>query len=155
MIKVNDIMTREVITISPNETIIKAAKLLTEKSVSSLVVVESGKPIAVISEADITKGILGKKTKVKEVMDRDFMVISPSAKFSEISRIVREKKIKRFPIVDKGRLAGLITETDIIETTRDFTRFHQMVQDIILTIFGIATAFFLFYFSPLRAWMFG
>ncbi len=155
MIKVISMMTKEVIIISPDATIIKAAKLLTEKSVSSLVVVEKGKPVAVISEADITKGILGKKTKVKEVMDKDFMIISPLAKFSEISKIVREKKIKRFPIVDKGRLVGLITETDIIETTRDFTRFHQMVQDIILAVFGIATAFFLFYFSPLRVWIFG
>jgi len=155
MITVTHIMTKEVITISPDASIIKAAKLLTEKSVSSLVVVEKGKPIAVISESDITKGILGKKTKVKEVMDKEFLIISPSAKFSEISKMLREKKIKRFPIVDKGRLVGLITETDIIEATRDFTRFRQLVQDIILAIFGIATAFFLFYFSPLRAWIFG
>ena len=155
MIRAKNMMTKEVIAISQNSSVMEAANLLLSKAVSNLIVVEKSQPIAVISEADITKGILGKKTKVKEVMDRDFMVISPSAKFSEISRIVREKKIKRFPIVDKGRLAGLITETDIIETTRDFTRFHQMVQDIILTIFGIATAFFLFYFSPLRAWMFG
>ncbi|HLC60113.1 MAG TPA: CBS domain-containing protein [Candidatus Nanoarchaeia archaeon] len=154
MIKVIDIMTKEVIITSPDTTIIKAAKLLTEKSVSSLVVVEKGKAVAVISEADITKGIIGKKTKVREVMDREFQIISPLAKFSEISKMLREKKIKRFPIVDKGRLVGLITETDIIETTRDFTRFHQMVQDIILAVFGIATAFFLFYFSPLRAWIF-
>ena len=148
-------MTKEVITISPDASILEAARLLTSKSVSSLVVVDKGKPVAVISEGDIINGTIAKKSKVKDVMDKDFMIISPSAKISDITQSVRQGKIKRFPIMDKGRLVGLITETDIIEATRDFTRFHQLVQDTILTIFGIATAFFLFYFSPLRGAVFG
>jgi len=82
-------------------------------------------------------------------MSNDFMVISPMTTFSEINKYLREKRIKRFPVVENERLIGLITETDIIEATRDFTRFHEVVQEVILTIFGLATAFFLFYFSPI------
>lgn len=151
MIKVKNIMTKEVITIQPDARITDAANLIASKSVSSLVVVEKSKPIAIISENDIIRGILSKKTKVKDVMSKNFMLISPTTKFSEISKRLRDGKIKRFPVVEDEKLVGLITETDVIEATRDFTRFHQIVQEVILAIFGMATAFFLFYFSPLGA----
>ena len=154
MIKIRSIMTKDVVTISPNSSIMEAAKLMTSKSVSSLVVMDKNKPIAIISENDIIKGILSKKTKVKDVMSRQFMIISPLAKFSEISKSLREKKIKRFPVMENERLIGLITETDIVQATRDFTRFHQIVQEVILAVFGLATAFFLFYFSPIGASIF-
>lgn len=155
MIKVRDIMTRGVITIPQNSSVTEAASLMASKSVSSLVVVDKGRPIAIISENDIIKGVISKKTKVKDVMDKEFMAVSPLTKFSEISKCLREKKIKRFPVMENGKLAGLVTETDIIEATRDFTRFHQIVQEVVLAIFGLATAFFLFYFSPLGASVFG
>ena len=155
MIKVNDIMTKEVITIPQGLSIIEAASLMTSKSVSSLVVVEKNNPISIISESDVIKGIISKKTKVKDVMSKEFMIISPMTKFSELIQFLREKKIKRFTVVENEKLIGLITETDIIQATRDFTRFHQIVQEMILAVFGLATAFFLFYFSPLGASIFG
>lgn len=154
MIKARSIMTRDVVTVSKDSSIMEAAKLIASKSVRSLVVVEDDKPIAIISENDIIKGILSKKAKVKDAMSRDFIVISPVTKFLEISRYLREKKIKRFPVVENEELIGLVTETDIIESTRDFTRFHQIVQEVVLAIFGLATAFFLFYFSPIGAAIF-
>src|SRR3989344_2367138 len=154
MIKMRSIMTKEVITTSLNSSIIEAAKLMTAKSVSSLVVVEKDVPVAVVSEKDIIYGIISKKAKVRDVMYKEFITISPMTKFAGLSRYLREKKIKRFPVVENKKLIGLITETDIVEATRDFTRFHQIVQEVILTIFGLATAFFLFYFSPIGAAIF-
>jgi len=155
MIKVKNIMTKAVITISSNSSIKEAAKLMNSKSVSSLVVVEKNMPVAIVSEKDIINGIISKENKVKEIMDREFIIISPITKFLEISKHLREKKIRVFPVVQDNNLIGLVTETDMIEATRDFTRFHQIVQEIILTVFGLATAFFLFYFSPLRASILG
>ncbi|MBI2124442.1 CBS domain-containing protein [Candidatus Pacearchaeota archaeon] len=155
MIKAKNMMTRNVIAITPNSSILEAARLATSKSVSSLVVDEKGTPIAVVSERDIIRGALLGKKKVKDIMDRNFAVMYPETTFYEVSKALREKSIKRFPVVDNGKLIGIITETDIIEATRDFTRLHQIIQDSILAIFGIATAFFLFYFSPLRALIFG
>ncbi len=154
MISVKNIMTKDVITINQNSSLKESANLMASKSVSSLVVLEKDKPIAIISENDIIKGVISKKSKVKDIMDNEFIIISPQTKFSEISKSLREQKIKRFPVVENGKLIGLITETDIVEATRDFTRFHQIVQEVILTIFGLATAFFLFYFSPLGASIF-
>ncbi|MBI2542034.1 CBS domain-containing protein [Candidatus Woesearchaeota archaeon] len=154
MIKIGSIMTKEVITTSPGSSLIEAAKLMASKSVSSLVITDNGKPVAVLSENDIISGTISKKTKVSDVMAKGMVVISPSTKFSEIENSMSEKKIRRFPVVENEKLVGLVTETDMIEATRDFTRFHQIVQEAILAIFGLATAFFLFYFSPLGASIF-
>ena len=154
MIKVRSIMTKDVVAIPPSSGIAEAARLMESKSVSSLVVIEKNMPVAVISEKDIIRGITTKKAKVKDIMSKNFMAISPATKFSEISRLLREKKIRRFPVVENGKLTGLVTETDVIQATRDFTRFNQIVQEVILAIFGLATAFFLFYFSPLGASVF-
>ena len=155
MIKASKIMTTNVITVSEESDIIRAADLIITKAVSSLVVLEKERPVGVVSETDIIHGIVGKKKKIKDLMDKEFLVIPPDTSFNEVARQLREKKIKRFLVVENERLIGLITETDIIETTRDFTRFHHMVQDVILAIFGFATFFFLFYFSSLRAAIFG
>ena len=156
MIKIKNIMSSNVITVSKESSIMEAAKIMTAKSVSSLVVVvvEKNMPIAMITEGDIIKGILLKKTKVKDIMSKKFVTVSPKTRFFAISKTSREKNIKRFPVVENEKLIGLITETDIIEATRDFTRFHQIMQDTILTIFGLATAFFLFFFSPFGKFIF-
>ena len=155
MIKARNMMTKDVITISPSSGILEAAKLATSKSVSSLVVVEKGDPIAVVSESDIIKGVISGKRKVRDIMNKNFLAISPDKSFYDVNKTMMDGNIKRFPVVEEGRLVGLITETDILGATRDFTRMHQIVQDVILAIFGIATAFFLIYFSPIRGMMFG
>ena len=147
-------MTKDVVTIAPSSSIIEASKVMASKSVSSLVAVEKSSPVAVVSENDIIAGISSKKNKVRDIMKKDFMVISPLTRFSEIEKLARNKKIKRFPVVENEKLVGLVTETDIIGATRDFTRFNQIIQEIILAVFGLATAFFLFYFSPLGASIF-
>ena len=155
MVKIKNIMTRDVITVSGESSIKDAANLMASKSVSGLVVVDKNKTIGVISENDIINGVVSKKKNIRDVISREFITISPSARFNEVVRHLKEKKIKKFPVVENGKLIGLITETDIIEATRDFTRIHQIVQEVILAIFGLATAFFLFYLSPLRASIFG
>lgn len=155
MIKVKNIMTKEVITISQNSSIKDAAGLMTSKSVSGLVVVDKNKPIGVVSENDIIKGVVSKKKNIKDIISKEFITISPTTRFNDIVKSLKDKSVRKFPVVENNKLVGLITETDIIEATRDFTRIHQIVQEAILAIFGLATAFFLFYLSPLRASIFG
>ena len=155
MLKVKNIMTKEVITISQNSSIKDAARLMTSKSVSGLVVVDKKKPVGVVSENDIIKGIVAKKKNIKDIISKEFFTIAPTTRFNYIVKSLKDKNIKKFPVVENDKLLGLITETDIIEATRDFTRIHQIVQEAILAIFGLATAFFLFYLSPLRASIFG
>src|SRR3989338_7608905 len=120
MIRVKSIMTRNVISVPLSSSLKEAANLMLSKSVSCLLVVDENKPVGVLSESNIIKGAVAKKAKVKDIMSRNFIVISPKTKFSEISKALRERKIKIFPVIENGSLAGLVAETDIIQATRDF-----------------------------------
>jgi len=158
MIKAKAIMTENVVKISEATTLEEAAKIMLGKRVRSLLVVRQETPIAIVSKSGIIRGSLNGnmgKVKIKSVMDKNFMVVSPEASYSMILKKLREDGIKRFPVVEGDNIVGIITETDIVDATRDFTRFHQIMQEVILAIFGLFTAFFLFFFSPLGQSIFG
>lgn len=151
MIRAKTIMTENVITINENATIEEAMKLMVKKRVNSLLITKNNYPIAIVTENNLIKGTLNKKpkkVKVKDIMNKNFLTININANYSYIVKKLRNEKIKRFPVVENNKLIGIITEMDIIATTRDFTRFHQIMQDVILATFGLVTAFFLFFFSP-------
>jgi len=150
MIKARTIMTENVITVNENATVTQGAKLMVNKHVTSLLVMKNKKPIAIVTENDLIKGALKpRKVKIKEVMSKKFLIIGPETNYSIIIKKSKEEKINRFPVVEDDKLIGIITETDVVDATRDFTKFHQVMQDVILTIFGLVTAFFLFFFSPI------
>lgn len=151
MIKAKTIMTENVITINENSTITEAAKLMVNKHVTSLLVTKNNMPTAIVTENDLIRGSLNnpKKVRVKNIMSKNFLIIGPNTTYSNVLKKLRKEQIKRFPVVENNKLIGIITETDIVDATRDFTRFHQIMQEIILTVFGLVTAFFLFFFSPL------
>ena len=158
MVKAKAIMTENVITISDGSSVADAAKLMLSKHVKNLLVVKNGMPIAIVAENDLIRGSLSEnpvKAKIKSIMSKNFLPISPQTSYQFIIKKLKDGKIKKFPVVDNNRLVGIITETDIVDATRDFTRFHRIMQEIILTVFGLVTAFFLFFFSPLGQSIFG
>ena len=152
MIKARAIMTENVITVRQDATIDEAAKIMLNKHVKSLVVAKDLKPIAIVTQRELIKGSLNKnpcKVKIKSIMNKNFLAVNPDTNYSFIVKKLKEGGISRFPVVEHDKLVGIITETDIIDATRDFTRFHQIMQEIILAVFGLVTAFVLFFFSPL------
>ena len=158
MITARAIMSENVITINQTATITEAANMMLDKHVSSLLVTENDKPIATVTENDLVKGAIKpnvKRVKVKDIMGKKFLNISPKTTYDYIAKKMKEEKIKKFPIIENDRLVGIITETDILDATRDFTRFHQIMQEVILVVFGLVTAFVLFFFSPLGQSVFG
>jgi len=150
MVKAKTIMSENVITINENATLEDAAKLITGKNVSSLLVIKNDKPIATVTTNDLVKGIIqSKKVKVKDIMGKAFLTINPDTTYSHIAKKVKNEKIVRFPVVENNKIVGIITETDVVDATRNFTRFHQIMQEVILAVFGLVTAFFLIFFSPI------
>ena len=151
MIRVRTIMTEPVVTIKEDATLVEATKLIVDNHLSNLVVVRKNIPIAVVIIHDLIKGIvnISPKAKVKDIISKNYFIVDPNANYSQLDEKVKHEKIKIFPVVEKDKLVGIITETDIVDATRDFTRFHQIMQELILTAFGLVTAFFLLFFSPL------
>jgi CBS domain-containing protein len=151
MIRVESIMSKNVVTISEKANISDAAKLMTKEGISCLVITKEERPVAIIDENDLVKvATSGKnmcKLKVKNLMHKNYKIIDPRTKFYKVEKFFHKDKIRRFLVVKNNELVGIITDTDIVNTIRDFTRFHQIIQEVILAIFGLATFFFLFYFS--------
>jgi CBS domain-containing protein len=118
MIKAKDVMTKEVITISPDATLIDAIELLIAKGISGMPVLDADeKVIGIISEKDILNFAFSgnlRMTKVKEAMTKNVVSFSSDTDIDKISLCISENKFRRVPIIDEGKLVGILSRRDII-----------------------------------------
>jgi CBS domain-containing protein len=117
-LKVEDVMTTDIITIDVNATVKKAAKIMDKNGISCLIAARKGKAIGIITERDLLKRIIveskdPEKTKVKEVMSSPLEVVAPGTDLEKALRLMFRKKIKKLPVVDEDNLLGLVSLTDI------------------------------------------
>lgn len=111
---------KPVITISPEATIHKAALLMKEKNLGCIVVVDKNFPIGILTDRDITiKAVADSKdlrtTAVQEIMTKNPVVLRQDLGVFEALEQVKDKGMRRFPIVDSGgRLTGIVTVDDLI-----------------------------------------
>lgn len=127
--RAGDWMKRELIHISPSESVRKAWTLLREHRIRHLPVVDQGKLVGILTDRDVrlvfpsalTSGAKEQdpadaleKVKVQEIMTKQVVTVSPDAPIADVARILLERRIGGLPIVQQGRLVGIITKTDII-----------------------------------------
>ena len=107
-----DIMTRDVVTVSPTLAVKDLAKVLLKNRISGAPVVDKkGKIIGVVSEADI----LAKKGKqVKDIMSRKVIAVEEEMPVEEIASQMTHHGISRVPVMRAGELAGIVSRADII-----------------------------------------
>ena len=121
--EVEDIMVQKVITVDPNASVKKAARLMNRHEIGCLIVVGQGQVMGIMTERDLLKKVveLGKnpeKTKVHDIMSKRLVVGTPRMEIPDVVRLMLQKKIKKLPIVTEGEIIGLVTLTDIARTTR-------------------------------------
>jgi CBS domain-containing protein len=113
---VKDLMTKDVLTIDANKTVIEAATLMSQNDVGDLVVMENNMPVGIVTERDFVRRVLagGKSTttRVSEVMSAPLRVIDPEAPIKEAARRMVNKGIRRLVVIKDNRLVGIITATD-------------------------------------------
>ena len=135
---VRDWMTREVITISPETTLAEAHKLMVEKRVRRLPVLDQDRIVGIVTLGDVRgaepsratslsvweMNDLLAKLKVTEIMTSQPRVIQQDASIGEAARIMLDNKFSGLPVVDEaGRLSGIITESDIFRlVTSEWSR---------------------------------
>jgi len=116
MTKVKDVMTKTVITIESNKTVIEAAVLMTENDVGNLIVMDDNVPKGIVTERDFVRRVLAKdkpsKTRIFDVMSTPLKVIDPDAPLKEAARRMVRKKIRRLAVIKDNKLVGIITATD-------------------------------------------
>ncbi|NIM46620.1 MAG: CBS domain-containing protein [Candidatus Aenigmarchaeota archaeon] len=117
---VKEIMTTAVKTIRPEDTVKKLAEGMVKYKIGSLVVVSgSGEVVGIATERDVIEHviILGKspeEVRVQEVMTKDMITINPSNTLEEAADIMVHHEIKKLPVIEGGRLVGIVTATDLI-----------------------------------------
>jgi CBS domain-containing protein len=92
---------------------------MTDKGIGCVVVTENGKPVGILTERDVMKEIVKDKNilekDVSSLMTRPLISVSPDTPVVDALDLMRKKNIRRLPVVDEGRLVGLITvHTDLL-----------------------------------------
>ena len=118
MLKVKDVMVTDLVTIKADISVKKAVKVMNDFEIGCLIVVEKGQAIGIVTERDILKRIVvegrdPEKTLVGEVMSKPLIVTSPETSLEEAIESMFKHKIKKLPVVEGGKLVGLVTFTDI------------------------------------------
>jgi len=119
-ILIADIMTRELLTVSPDSNLMECAKKMVKNKVGSLVIVEHDKLVGLVSQKDILWALTKKSnidlTKIKaiEISPKKIAVISPKNTIKETIEKMNRLKFERLPVVDKNKLVGFITARDIL-----------------------------------------
>ena len=115
---------RNVITIRPEQPIREAIALLAKHNIGVLVTVdETERPIGVISERDIIRAVAKNgqvfSQTVGELMSKDVITGVPQDDLRAVAYTMTEKGFRHLPIVDKGRLVGIISLRDVVKAQRD------------------------------------
>src|SRR4030042_2180601 len=125
---IEEFMTKNVITVGPETNLLDAQKLMIEKKIRRLPVIDKVKLVGIVTEHDLFESTPSRinpmgaqqlhyilsSMKVKNVMTRNPITVSPQTPFEDALRIGQEKKIGSFPVVESGKLVGIITESDIV-----------------------------------------
>ncbi|NND94203.1 MAG: CBS domain-containing protein [Flavobacteriales bacterium] len=130
-ITVDQYMTRNLITFRPHQSIREVMDTLVKKNISGGPVVDdTGRLVGIISEGDCLKQVVKAKyhnlpednQKVEDHMERDVKTISPDKDVFEAARQFLNMKIRRFPVLDNGKLIGQVSQKDIMKAVMKLSR---------------------------------
>jgi len=104
----------------PEDTVFEALQLLAEYEVGALMVMDQGKLVGVLSERDYTRKIAlqgrsSKDTRVKDIMTRDVLYVTPQTTTNQCMALMSEKKIRHLPVLDGSTVVGMISIRDILD----------------------------------------
>ena len=122
-------LVRALWTVGSTDTVLAAARIMAEKNIGFLVVLEDGKIIGVLSERDYVRRVVlaGKSpeiTPVADVMVRDVVTANVKDTFADCLRLMHARGIRHLPVLDNGKVAGVISVRDLL---REAVEHHAKV----------------------------
>ena len=110
--------------VAPDAMVIDALKLMAEKDVGALLVLEAGRLLGIISERDyarkvILKGKSSLQTPVREIMTQGVVPVRPGNTVEECMGLMTEKRIRHLPVVVEGQVIGVISIGDVVKASLD------------------------------------
>ena len=115
-----DLMTTDVVTVSPDTTIGDAARRMVARDTGAAVVMEEDELVGLISERDLMRAIpdgCSAETPVSERMSRNVMTASPRTSVAEAMAIMIEGRFRHLPVVENGRVLGMVSMRDLMSWT--------------------------------------
>src|SRR5512136_2242069 len=126
--RIKDVMTRNPVTADSETLVLDAQKLMKENNIRRLPVLDKGKLVGIVTKHDLLEAspspatslsvhelnYLLSKMKVKEIMKKNPVTLTPDTAFEEALKIGQDKRIGSFPVVENGKLVGIATESDIV-----------------------------------------
>ena len=133
--QIRDIMEKNVITIGHDKSSLDAAKLISEKDISFLVVVKDGNPIGVVSERDFVRKITAadkqsSKIPLSEIMSFKFRWVDPTTEIEEAVQKMLNHNVRRLLVLENEKLVGVITQTDLAGFLRSKLLIEGTVKNI-------------------------
>ena len=106
--------------ISKTETVLEAAKLMADKNIGAVPVVEGERVVGIFSERDIMNRVVARNinpqnTTVDQVMTKELIVGGPDENIEQILVRMKQANIRHLPIVDNGKLVGIISFRDLLQ----------------------------------------
>jgi CBS domain-containing protein len=156
--KASDIMVPDVITVGPDTSIQEVAEILLARRISGMPVISSsGKLVGIVSEGDLLrreeagtehtrswwlKLLMGRETlaaefvkeharRVRDVMTRDVISVSPDTPATEIASILERNRIKRVPVVKDGKLVGIVSRANLVQALAGLRK--EMAADMAIS----------------------
>jgi CBS domain-containing protein len=130
-----DVMTREPSTLGPEATLGEAATLMRQEDCGSIPIVEGARLVGIVTDRDIVVRAVAagkdpKTTRVSEVMSADPVTIGPDTDVDEAARIMADRQIRRLPVIDDGKLVGILVIGQIARKEPDEELTGETLKEI-------------------------
>ncbi len=111
----------ELITLAPTASVLDAVRCMAERHVGAVLVVEAGRLLGIVSERDyarkvVLQGRASHDTPVTRIMTAELVTVTPATTVDTCMAIVTEQRIRHLPVLELGRLLGIVSIGDLVKT---------------------------------------
>lgn len=114
--RISDVMTAAAVTDRPDDSIEQAARKMREQQTGSLLVLDGDDLVGIVTERDVLKAVATRTpldTPISNLMSKDLITVEPGTSLREAARIMTEKWIRHLPVLEGGRLVGIVSQRDL------------------------------------------
>lgn len=122
-----DEMKTDVTLVHPDKSVRYAGQILKAVGIGCMLVIDKGKIVGILTERDITQKVVAdgldpEKTRVRDIMSRKIISLSQDNTIEDAVDLMEEKGIKKLPIMEDGRILGIVTMSDMLRKLREIEK---------------------------------
>jgi CBS domain-containing protein len=132
--RIRDLMTANPASCEPSATVIEAAKTMASEDVGPVPIVEGDRLVGMVTDRDLVVRVLAEgrdpsSTTLGEIASSDLVTVRPESDLEEAVRLMQQHQVRRLPVVEDGRLVGIIAQADVARALEE-ERTGEVVEQI-------------------------